>query len=72
MLTNIIIIQSDNLVMCKHIQEVSFFEKICKKGIIYDRTKYIKDGKRDLNITDLSDEEYTSIYDITRLCRKEN
>lgn len=49
-----------------------FFENACKKGIIYDRAKYIKDGKWDLNITDLSDEEYTSIYDITRLCRKEN
>ena len=49
-----------------------YYKNACKKGLISSRREFIERSDWHLNITSLSDEDYATIEDITRLCRREN
>ena len=49
-----------------------YYENACRTGLIPDRRKFIQAGNWDLNITSLSQEDYSAIGDVIRLCRREN
>ncbi len=38
------------------------YEHACKKGVIFDRADYLKNGTFDINVSKLTDEEYFEMY----------
>ena len=49
-----------------------YYSNACRNGVIKDKKQFIENSDWHINITGLSDEDYQTIEDITRLCRREN